>query len=213
VILNIGGALKDAGFNLANAYLGIYNGISSWTYYKNKSQNTGITAQIPDNNSWVHLLTTRDNDSIKLYVDGIQISSAATGDLAEYSGSNKGIYLGCRIGNTNYFNGAIDDIRIWKRTLSTSEISSVYNEFATSFQAASLANSLLVYPNPNQGSFKIELANQVEFETLNFYDATGKNITSLFFTNLENNDVHIETAYKGLVFIKGVGYSQKILIK
>jgi hypothetical protein len=57
------------------------------------------------------------------------------------------------------------------------------------------------------------LANQSEFETLSFYDATGKNITILFLTNLENNNVYVETAYKGLVFVKGVGYSQKILIK
>jgi len=81
--------------------------------------NTAGTAQIPLN-AWTHLATTYDGSTLRLYVNGTLVSSkAVTGTIDASS-------LPLRIGGNNvwheYFKGTLDELRVYKRALSASEI-------------------------------------------------------------------------------------------
>jgi hypothetical protein len=75
-------------------------------------------------NTWEHYLATYANGTMKLYKDG----SLITTSNFTYTGSNQAA-LPLRIGRShagNYFDGKIDDLGIWSRVLTQSEINALY---------------------------------------------------------------------------------------
>jgi hypothetical protein len=86
---------------------------------------------------WYCVITTFDGTYIKVYVDGVNVSTAWRNTPVPIGTSNNIVAIGAnRFGNyTQYpywFNGAIDDLRVYNRVLSPTEISSFCNLFDTS---------------------------------------------------------------------------------
>lgn len=74
---------------------------------------------------WHHLVGTYDGSTVKLYVDGVErASTAISGSLAT---STIAVRIANRDGNTNYWDGKIDDVRVYNRALSADEISRIYS--------------------------------------------------------------------------------------
>jgi hypothetical protein len=76
-------------------------------------------------NTWTHLALTYDGATMRLYVNGTQVSSQArTGNVATSANA-------LRIGGDSvwgeYFNGLIDEVRVYNRALSASEIQTDMN--------------------------------------------------------------------------------------
>lgn len=81
-----------------------------------------------DSNSWYMVTTTRDQSSVKYYLNGIFIGSSVSGVLTSTSNDNPNLLIGVdRAETVQFFNGKIDDIGIWNRTLSECEIQDLYN--------------------------------------------------------------------------------------
>jgi hypothetical protein len=79
-------------------------------------------------NTWYHVAFVRDTvaDTIKVYLNGALDATAVTDStttIPVYSDFG----LGCRTNNNTAVAGAIDEIGIWSRALTTTEISSLYN--------------------------------------------------------------------------------------
>lgn len=73
-----------------------------------------------------HLLTgIYDGSKNYLYVDGVLESSTTVGSITPTWGSVSEISIGRR-GSTNYYKGIIDDVRIYNRALTATEISTYY---------------------------------------------------------------------------------------
>ncbi len=82
------------------------------------------TAALPVN-TWSHLAATYDGTTLRLYRDGVQIGSRAqTGNIRTTTGA-------LRIGGNalwgEYFQGVMDDVRIYNRALSAAEIQTDMN--------------------------------------------------------------------------------------
>jgi Tol biopolymer transport system component len=69
--------------------------------------------------SWSHLALTSDGEDLRLYVDGelVETSAAATAQT-----SNGNLLLGSDDLSERYFNGLIDEVRVYNRPLSEEEI-------------------------------------------------------------------------------------------
>jgi hypothetical protein len=70
---------------------------------------------------WHHIVGTHNQTTLKIYIDGL-----LQGNISK---NGSGIDTFCFIGfdnNSNYFDGAIDEVAIWNRTLSDNEISDMY---------------------------------------------------------------------------------------
>jgi hydrogenase maturation factor HypE len=76
-------------------------------------------------NTWTHLAATYDGANMRIYVNGVQVGSRAqTGNMLT---SNRTLRIG---GNSiwgEYFNGLIDDVRVYNRALSATEIQTDMN--------------------------------------------------------------------------------------
>lgn len=80
------------------------------------------TSDLPDG-QWRHVTWTYDGSSHKVYVNGALSSAAPDGTNVGMDGDN---YLGRRDAG-NYFDGALDDVRVFDRALTAAEVSQVYS--------------------------------------------------------------------------------------
>ncbi len=81
----------------------------------------------PSSNTWHHVAGTWDGSIIRLYVDGVEVNSTAkTGAI---SASATEITIGTYNADltAGYFKGLIDEVDIYNRALSASEIQAIYN--------------------------------------------------------------------------------------
>jgi hypothetical protein len=81
-------------------------------------------ATIPAN-QWSRVTFTGDSSGMKIYVNG-QLS-ASTSD-AYHNGNSHELYIGSYNGAGEFFQGAIDDVRIYNRALNSGEITALHNE-------------------------------------------------------------------------------------
>jgi hypothetical protein len=78
----------------------------------------------PIDNKWHHLVTTTDGVSVRFYVDGVLMGSAASPDV--YGDLIANYYLGYGAVAGKYWYGAMDDVRFYSRTLSASDVAALY---------------------------------------------------------------------------------------
>ncbi len=89
-----------------------------------------ITTTLPATGTWTHVAGTYDGTTMRLYINGSQVTSVAiTGSIAT---TTDALYIGTKNGTTtvagDYFSGAIDDVRIYGRALAASEVADLASE-------------------------------------------------------------------------------------
>jgi len=86
---------------------------------------TTVTVDTPD--QWYFVAATYDtnNDAYQVYLDGVLHKSGTYPSSLSIPASNP-ISLGTRTGSSNYFTGTLDDVQIYDRILSASEIADLY---------------------------------------------------------------------------------------
>ncbi|MGI9010383.1 MAG: LamG-like jellyroll fold domain-containing protein [Nitrososphaeraceae archaeon] len=76
---------------------------------------------------WQHGVVTFDGSIVRLYVNGIQVKSTSTTSLPDTSG-NQPLRIGANsLSIGDIFVGDIDEVGVWNRALSTSEIANLMN--------------------------------------------------------------------------------------
>ncbi|WP_343643628.1 endo-beta-N-acetylglucosaminidase H [Chryseobacterium sp.] len=94
-------------------------------------------------NTWYHVAATYDGSNMKIYINGVlDATKAQTGSV----NSTGAFTVGYLYNTSRNFNGKIDEVRVWKRALSQTEISQ--NMCNVSVPATSLA----AYWKFNEGS-------------------------------------------------------------
>lgn len=74
-------------------------------------------------NAWNHIAFTFDNGNVKIYLDGQQVG-ASTAPFTSFPNTSFPVYLGEDGGGSasNYFNGQMDEFRIWNTVRTENEI-------------------------------------------------------------------------------------------
>ena len=92
----------------------------------NEADANFIISYITEINVWHHVLITKNNNDFRLYYDGLQVNSTT---LSGTVVTPQYFRIGCRnygSGDVNSIDGTIDEVAIWNRSLSASEISEIY---------------------------------------------------------------------------------------
>ena len=92
---------------------------------------------VPKLDTWTHIVGVYEADSstnryIRLYVDGsLKVSTPVNSNFIMNSSVTRSFFIGHPAsytqGNKDFFNGSIDDVRIYNRALSGDEVSALYN--------------------------------------------------------------------------------------
>jgi hypothetical protein len=115
---------EGAGVDIYNLYARNWRGQPEANVYVAGGNRTAEASVLPVN-TWTHLAATYDGTAVKLYVNGVQAASAAqSGAIAVSNGM-------LRIGGNSlwgeYFQGTIDEVRIYNRALAPAEIQADMN--------------------------------------------------------------------------------------
>ena len=89
------------------------------------------TTQTVPQSEWTQITMTYSQNTIKLYINGDLVCNTLNPSININTVGNSGISIGVSNqanGHWSPFDGAIDDIGIWSRALSDSEIKGIYNE-------------------------------------------------------------------------------------
>mgnify|MGYP001618532804 CR=1 FL=1 len=98
-----------------------------WELYRYDTWTT-LTYYTNTCGEWTYYIGTYDGSIARLYVNGIlDETSVAFTDYIEWGNSSLGIGVDGYTGTESFFNGSIDQLMIWNRTLSANEISNLYN--------------------------------------------------------------------------------------
>jgi len=88
--------------------------------------NSAVSTTALDIDNWWFVVGVREGTTMRIYVNG-QLEGSGTQALFTYTSSN--VYFGWNGGyvGASYFDGKLDDVRIYNRVLSASEIQALYN--------------------------------------------------------------------------------------
>ncbi len=90
----------------------------------------GASGLVPDL-TWTHLAATYDpagaSPQMRLYVNGVLVASTVRSDAILYDTTSLGdLFIGQDGNNNNFYNGWLDDMRLYNRALTGDEVSSLY---------------------------------------------------------------------------------------
>jgi hypothetical protein len=94
-----------------------YNGVSDTILTSSSDVNDGL---------WKHIVVTRDDTNAEIFINGVSDVSTSTYTNGDVGGDIRTIgYFG--LSDILYFDGKIDEVGIWNRTLTADDISDLYN--------------------------------------------------------------------------------------
>jgi hypothetical protein len=109
-------------------------GIFNFLFGDGTSTQKNVTSSNPlFPNTWYYLTGTYDGSTFKIYINGVLNNSVSYSTYPNYT-VKPPLYIGADNDGGSYFNGIIDEVRIWNRSLTQAEIQTVMNggQIATS---------------------------------------------------------------------------------
>jgi PKD repeat protein len=114
-------AIKESATGRAYALYGADNaGRPPAGYLNNGSDKSAVGSSTLPLNTWTHLAVTYDGAALRLFVNGLQVSS--TGVSGSIIATNGALSIGGSSILGDYFNGQIDEMRVYNRALTATQI-------------------------------------------------------------------------------------------
>lgn len=104
----------------------------------NGSTASVVTTKAYNDNAWHHVALQRKAGTLAIWVDGAQIASVAAPTGSISPGRPFKMYVGQRLDGAHHFDGSLDEVRIYKRALTSTELNSIRTANATTIPNAVL---------------------------------------------------------------------------
>jgi hypothetical protein len=127
---------NDTGFDF-----GLYTDGRAIIMYRNTTGPTSdifTTNTIFSLNTWVHLVVVQNGSNIVYIYKNGNLLENLTGEPCMTNPSSSSLTIGDR-GNGQFFNGSLDEVMIFNRSLSSTEISALYNSQSNEFNTSSMS--------------------------------------------------------------------------
>lgn len=159
---------------------------------------------------WYSVIATYDSLQIRIYVNGNLVDSAApVMPVVPLTSTTDSLFIGTGYNGPNsgypyWFNGLIDDLRIYDRVLSDNEIS-IYNTLSVADLAAAPIDVRL-YPNPASDNITIEGSvhtnNTVQISMVNNIGQLIYNTQAIPVNGMLKHSINVQELSTGLYFVK-----------
>ncbi len=135
-----------------------------------------ITSNSVADGNWHNIVMQNDGNTTSLYVDGVFDGSVIETLFSPTGGADNLIYVGASTFNTRAFTGAINDLRIYNRLLSKTEIETLFfKSLSVTTTPAARPEGFSVFPNPSSdGHFSITADNLEHGSSIEITDITGR---------------------------------------
>jgi hypothetical protein len=121
---SFGGAIL-AGSGAANQYSLFQVTATALKYWPDQTTSPANSATLSLNiNAWYHVCITQLGQTTKFYLNGADVSNTSATSV---NGGDAFERIGADPNNSFYFNGTLDDVRLYNRALSATEVKQLYN--------------------------------------------------------------------------------------
>ncbi len=185
---SIGGANGGQNISICN------NALQGWSGGAYNNGNTTLSlvsvGSLPTLGEWNHIVLIRDTFKIKLYVNGVLNTNesyyggwnTSNGGHTPNYGSNPTAIIGGRNLDTGFFfNGIIDDVKIYNRVITPEEVNALYREkscFFTDIQPIETPEPIAIYPNPASTQIHLNIINSGDVKAYKIINNIGQTILS-----------------------------------
>lgn len=101
-----------------------------------------LSTSVPSS-AWFHVAAVYHGTNIELYLDGVLQDIDTTNNCQFSAADPTSLYSGYMPNNNIYGEGSVDEIKIWQRDLSSSEINAIYTDESQGTSSSYDASSLL----------------------------------------------------------------------
>lgn len=124
-------------------------------------------------NTWVHVVVTLTSNKFRVYIDNTEVGNAdITGTYSSTSSA-----FGCQGQMDSYwYNGSIDQVRIFNRALTASEVNTLYTEQVTKYQYTCTLPTQATVPTSAKVLDRSTLATEVS----DIYDSANNKFTKTY---------------------------------
>lgn len=132
-------------------------------------------------NTWYCMAYTWDGSTMKVYMNGQQISSATpSASPLPIRSNTDSVYMGAnKVDNPGtypyWLNGAVDDIKVYNRVLDSLERDSVCNPNTTNIaNITDHEEQIIIYPNPTTDQMSVEATYNIQGAEVAITNMTGQ---------------------------------------
>jgi len=192
---------RQSGSNFNGWYLGTDNSPAGHArlLVRGTSSNIELESGVDvSDNSWHHVVGTYDKSTneAKIYVDG-SLANSTTTDPGDFTGSSN-VIVGAREDNSRHYDGDIDEVGIWNRVLSSSEVADLYNSGDAKnpyTQADNFSVSAVdAFDNTTIQNFSLNLTGETSGTTYNLNTTTGTITTPVLANSTELWSLNVDSA-------------------
>lgn len=161
--------------------LGVENGQLNPEVWNSAGAAHSFSAGTIPSGAWTHVaITWATSGYLVAYVNGAAADSIAAG-TSPIGSNTEPLIIGGSPWSTSplYFpvNGSIDDIGIWSRALSATEILEVFNAGGTGIKAPAASAGFSIFPNPARTTVSIRTSAELVGERYIVLDAMGRAVS------------------------------------
>ena len=160
---------------------------------------------------WVFFTLVLDGGTVNLYRNGIYQ------DTGSYTGDPTNNYLDIGYGNTKWWNGTIDEVNIWNRSLSSEEVAQLYYSSAETYNSTFTIQDISASNNNTQDSDNDTIkfiydwyVNNKSMAVLNMpFEAVNNGSEMNFSKDYSDNENHATTTvFNSDVYQPGSGWNR-----
>lgn len=172
---------------------------SSWTWVNGPNYST---------TAWEHFVLVYNNKVMQMYKNGVFVGTNTNTYTAATSAALP-FFVGSAIGGSGNINASIDDIGIWSRVLTATEISQLYSANLATSETKNTKTAVSISPNPAKDFILVNYVSKSN-GAYSIVDASGRTVQSGVLS--ADRKVSVSALNKGLYFIQIEGLqSQKFL--
>ncbi|MPM01280.1 hypothetical protein SDC9_47519 [bioreactor metagenome] len=178
----------------------------------NQYLTTGYSKGPIADDEWHFLVGVCDSNKWEIWVDG-QLDNSATYNLTNYSiQSTSPVTFGYEpVGSAFYYEGSLDDARIYNRALNQTGIQALFYEGTTGLQGHK-TGICRVFPNPATESISFS---DIKPESVRIYDQQGRLVIAVDNGLTDGEKIDVSGLSNGVYYIEAVEgakvYHQKLL--
>jgi len=169
--------------------------------------------------SWNHIVGIRDlaSKNLYLFINGEKVAELPDGTTTEIASTPLPLVFGNNNGHTRNFEGALDEITMFKVALTAAEVKQLYNSYSTGSSKikASMANVMTLAVNPV--AEVLTLNHSESISKVEIYSITGMLVATIANKGSETISSNVSQLPKGKYILKGydkiVGVSVKTFLK
>lgn len=148
---------------------------------------------------WTHIVATNNGSSTSLYINGV-LEASYNGTFVWIDGTYLELARQPNGGPLHYYNGKLDDFRIYGKALNQLEIDTLYNMAnpTTAINDLTASNNIDIYPNPTSNQLTVT-DNQLSINKIEIIDVAGKAIKLI---TQYTNTINVSELQNGIYFVK-----------